>query len=228
MSQVGRKTTIILDEDMYRLILGYAIDNYGTVRAISRVINDIIRERFSSERKSQLDRQLDKLLPEVDMLYDEVNKLNRILSNFIDAINHIKMDVMSCKCQSVESIDKLLSQLSQFAKIGPIVDELRELVTAIHSIGQESVMIYRTHEKVNYIAGIIDRIKDVPAIMNNILMISHNTNRRTIKFEDVIVSIIDALSELVKSAIQDENARIQLLNKLAQAKSEALRSIEFD
>jgi len=138
------------------------------------------------------------------------------------------MDVMSCKCQSVESIDKLLSQLSQFAKIGPIVDELRELVTAIRSIGQKSVMIYRTHEKVNYIAGIIDRIKDVPAIMNNILMISHNTNRRTIKFEDVIVSIIDALSELVKSSIQDENARKQLLNKLAQAKSEALRSIEFD
>jgi len=30
MSQVGRKTTIILDEDMYRLILGYAVDT--TVR----------------------------------------------------------------------------------------------------------------------------------------------------------------------------------------------------
>jgi mannitol/fructose-specific phosphotransferase system IIA component len=227
MSQVGRKTTIILDEDMYRLILGYAIDNYGTVRAISRVINDIIRERFSSERKSQLDRQLDKLLPEVDRLYDEVNKLNRVLSNLIDAINHIKMDVMSCKCQSIESIDKLSSQLSQFAKIGSIVDELRELVTAIYSIGQESVMIYKTHEKANYIAGIIDRIKDMPTIMNNILMVSHNTNRRTIKFEDVTASIIDALSELVKSAIQDENTRKQLLNKLAQAKSEVLRTIEF-
>lgn len=228
MSQVGRKTTIILDEDMYRLILGYAIDNYGTVRAISRVINDIIRERFNSERKSQLDRLLDKLLPEVDRLYDEVNKLNRTLSNLIDTINYIKMDVMSCKCQSTESIDRLLNQLNQFAKIVPIVDELRELVTAIHGIGQESVMIYRTHEKVNYIAGIIDRIKDMPTIMNNILMISHNTNRRTIKFEDVTISIIDALSELAKSAIHDENARKQLLNKLAQAKSEALRSIEFD
>jgi hypothetical protein len=88
-------------------------------------------------------------------------------------------------------------------------------------------MIYRTHETVNYIAGIIDRIKDVPVIMNNILMISRNTNRRTIKFEDVTASIIDALSELIKSAIQDENARKQLLNKLAQAKSEVLRSIEF-
>jgi len=228
MSQVGRKTTIILDEDMYRLILGYAVDNYGTVRAISRVINDIIRERFSSERKSQLDRLLDKLLPEVDRLYDEVNRLNRTLSNLIDAINHIKMDVMSCKCQSIESIDKLSSQLKQFAEIGPIVDELRELVTAMRSIGQESVMIYRTHEKVNYISGIIDRIKDMPAIMNNILLISRNTNRRTIKFEDVTASIIDALSELVKSAIQDENTRRELLNKLAQAKSEALRSIEFD
>jgi uncharacterized protein YoxC len=227
MSQVGRKTTIILDEDMYRLILGYAVDNYGTVRAISRVINDIIRERFNSERKSQLYLLLDKILPEVDRLYDEVNKLNRTLSNLIDAINHIKMDVMSCKCQSIESIDKLSSQLNQFAKIGPVVDELRELVTAIRSIDQESVMIYRTHEKVDYIAGIIDRIKDMPAIMNNILMISHNTNRRTIKFEDVIASIIDALSELVKSSIQDESTRRQLLNKLAQAKSEALRSIEF-
>jgi len=228
MSQVGRKTTIILDEDMYRLILGYAVDNYGTVRAISRVINDIIRERFSSERKSQLDRLLDKLLPEVDRLYDEVNRLNRTLSNLIDAINHIKMDVMSCKCQSIESIDKLSSQLKQFAEIGQVVDELRELVTAMRSIGQESVMIYRTYEKVNYISDIIDRIKDMPAIMNNILLISRNTNRRTIKFEDVTASIIDALSELVKSAIQDESTRRQLLNKLAQAKSEALRSIEFD
>jgi hypothetical protein len=90
------------------------------------------------------------------------------------------------------------------------------------------VIIYRLHEKVNYISGIIDRIKDMPAIMNNVLLISHNANRRLIKFEDAAASIMDVMSELIKSMVPDENTRNRLLNKLAQAKSEALRSIEFD
>jgi predicted transposase YbfD/YdcC len=228
MSQVGRKTTIILDEDMYRLILGYAVDNYGTVRAISRVINDIIRERFNSERKSQLDRLLDKLSLDVDRLSDAVNKLNSVLFSYTSAINDIKIAAMSCRCSAVETIEKLSSQLNQIAEIAMVVNELRELINEIRNLSQDSVLIYRTHERVNYMAGIIDRIKNVPTIMDNVLKIAHNANRRLIKFEDTAASIMDVMSELIKSMVPDENTRNRLLNKLAQAKSEVLRSIELD
>jgi hypothetical protein len=228
MSQIGRKTTVILDDDVYKLVIGYAVDNYGTIRAISRVINDAVRNQFSSERQSKLAQLLDELSSDVDRLSDAVNKLNSVLLGYISAINDIKTAAMGCRCSAIEPIEKLSSQLNQIAEIATVVNELRELINAIRNLSQDSVLIYRTHDKVNYIAGIIDRIKDVSITMNNVLKIAHNANRRLIKFEDVAASIMDVMSELIKSTVPDENTRNRLLNKLDQTKSEVLRSIEFD
>jgi len=227
MSQIGRKTTVILDDDVYKLVIGYAVDNYGTIRAISRVINDIVRNQFSSARQSQLTQLLDKLSLDLDRLSDAVNKLNSALFSYTSVINDIKIAAMGCRCSAIEPIERLSSQLNQIAEITTVVSELRELINEIRNLSQDSVLIYRTHDRVNYMAGVIDRIKNMPTIMDNVLKIAHNANRRLIKFEDAAASIMDVMSELIKSMVPDENTRNRLLNKLAQAKSEVLRSIEF-
>lgn len=39
-----KRTTIILDDDVYERVVQESIRRYGTVRAISRVINELLRE----------------------------------------------------------------------------------------------------------------------------------------------------------------------------------------
>jgi len=44
-----KRTTIILEDDIYEMLVRESIRRYGTVRAISRVINDLLKERLRKE-----------------------------------------------------------------------------------------------------------------------------------------------------------------------------------
>ncbi len=41
-----RRTTIILDDDVYKMLVEESIRRYGTARAISKVLNEIVRKSF--------------------------------------------------------------------------------------------------------------------------------------------------------------------------------------
>lgn len=43
-----KRTTIILDDDIYKKLTRESIRRYGSVKAISKVLNDLLRESFSS------------------------------------------------------------------------------------------------------------------------------------------------------------------------------------
>ncbi|HEW94048.1 hypothetical protein DRN84_01645 [Candidatus Geothermarchaeota archaeon] len=44
---MSRRTTIILDDDVYKMLVKESIERYGTAKAISRVINELLREKLS-------------------------------------------------------------------------------------------------------------------------------------------------------------------------------------
>ncbi len=41
---MSRRTAVILDDDVYEILVKESIARYGTARAISRVLNELIRE----------------------------------------------------------------------------------------------------------------------------------------------------------------------------------------
>jgi predicted CopG family antitoxin len=43
-----KRTTLILDDDVYRKLVEESVKRYGTVRALSKVVNELLRERFSA------------------------------------------------------------------------------------------------------------------------------------------------------------------------------------
>jgi hypothetical protein len=46
-----KRTTLILDDDVYKFLVEESIKRYGTTRALSRVVNELIRERISRKRE---------------------------------------------------------------------------------------------------------------------------------------------------------------------------------
>jgi len=45
-----RRTTILLDEDVYELLVKESIKRYGTARALSKVLNELLREALTPRR----------------------------------------------------------------------------------------------------------------------------------------------------------------------------------
>ncbi len=43
-----RRITVTLDDDVYGRLVEESVKRYGTVRALSKVVNELLRERFSS------------------------------------------------------------------------------------------------------------------------------------------------------------------------------------
>ena len=43
-----KRTTLILDDDVYRKLVEESVKRYGTVRALSKVVNELLRERLPS------------------------------------------------------------------------------------------------------------------------------------------------------------------------------------
>lgn len=45
-----RRTTILLDESIYEKLVKESLTKYGTARAISKVINELLKRKFESNR----------------------------------------------------------------------------------------------------------------------------------------------------------------------------------
>ena len=46
-----KRTTVILDDDVYENLVRESIRRYGTTRAISKVLNEILRDSLSGRRE---------------------------------------------------------------------------------------------------------------------------------------------------------------------------------
>ena len=46
-----KRTTILLDDDVYEILVRESIKRYGTTRALSKVLNELVREALSSKRE---------------------------------------------------------------------------------------------------------------------------------------------------------------------------------
>ncbi len=72
-----RRTTVVLDDDVYEMLVRESIRRYGTARALSRVLNELLRERADSV-KELVQLVYSEKLVWVDQA--EVEKLRRELS----------------------------------------------------------------------------------------------------------------------------------------------------
>ncbi len=48
---MSRRTTVILDDDVYEMLVKESIRRYGTVKALSKVINDLLRKALRDRSK---------------------------------------------------------------------------------------------------------------------------------------------------------------------------------
>lgn len=46
---MSRRTSVVLDEDIYEKLVEESLRRYGTTRAISRVLNELLRESLKEE-----------------------------------------------------------------------------------------------------------------------------------------------------------------------------------
>ncbi|BES81850.1 hypothetical protein [Pyrodictium abyssi] len=46
-----RRTTVILEDDVYEKLVEESVKRYGTARAISRVLNELLREAFRARKE---------------------------------------------------------------------------------------------------------------------------------------------------------------------------------
>lgn len=46
-----RRTTILLDEDVYRRLIEESLKRHGTTKALSEVINEMLRRAFRDEKE---------------------------------------------------------------------------------------------------------------------------------------------------------------------------------
>jgi len=46
-----KRTTVILDDDVYEMLVRESIRRYGTARSLSKVLNELLRERSDSMRE---------------------------------------------------------------------------------------------------------------------------------------------------------------------------------
>ena len=72
-----KRTTVILDDDIYEKLVKESIRRYGTVRAISRVLNELLRDSPSGKQ------ELIKLIYSekiAEISVEELNELRRKLS----------------------------------------------------------------------------------------------------------------------------------------------------
>jgi len=46
-----RRTTVTLDDDVYEMLIRESIRRYGTAKALSKVLNELVRERLGAEKE---------------------------------------------------------------------------------------------------------------------------------------------------------------------------------
>jgi len=72
-----KRTTVMLDDDVYEMLVRESIRRYGTTRALSKVLNELLRERANSMRELVQLIYSEKLVW-IDQI--EIEKLRRELS----------------------------------------------------------------------------------------------------------------------------------------------------
>ena len=72
-----KRTTVVLDDDIYEMLVRESIRRYGTTRALSKVLNELLRERANSMRELMQLIYSEKL---VWIDQTEIEKLRRELS----------------------------------------------------------------------------------------------------------------------------------------------------
>ena len=72
-----RRTTVLLDEDVYELLVRESIKRYGTARALSKVLNELIREALASRHELLELIRSEKI---VNISEEEFNQFRRKLS----------------------------------------------------------------------------------------------------------------------------------------------------
>jgi len=78
---MSRRTTIILDDDVYKMLVKESIERYGTAKAISRVINELLREKLSG-REDLIQLLYSKKIAKVS--WDEFEEFRRKLSKRLE------------------------------------------------------------------------------------------------------------------------------------------------
>ncbi len=46
-----KRTTVILEEDIYEKLVKESLKRYGSTKALSKVLNELLRESFSGKKK---------------------------------------------------------------------------------------------------------------------------------------------------------------------------------
>lgn len=72
-----KRTTVILDDDVYEKLVRESIRRYGTTRAISRVLNELLRDSLSGEKELITLIYSEKL---AEVSNEEFNEFRRKLS----------------------------------------------------------------------------------------------------------------------------------------------------
>ncbi len=72
-----RRTTILLDEDVYELLVRESIRRYGTAKALSKVLNELVREALASRHELLELIRSEKI---VNISEEEFNQFRRKLS----------------------------------------------------------------------------------------------------------------------------------------------------
>ncbi len=69
------RTTITISEEAYKKLVELAIENYGHARAISKVIEDLLREKNRKTDVKDIIEKAKKINIKIDLKSDEIDKL---------------------------------------------------------------------------------------------------------------------------------------------------------
>ena len=72
-----KRTTVLLEDDVYEKLVKESIRRYGTTRALSKVLNELLRESLSAKHELLQLLYSEKL---VDVSQEEFEKFRRMLS----------------------------------------------------------------------------------------------------------------------------------------------------
>jgi len=76
-----KRTTVILEDDIYEKLIQESIRRYGTAKALSKVLNELLREKLNARHELLQLIYSDKL---VEISLEEFEKFRRELSKRLE------------------------------------------------------------------------------------------------------------------------------------------------
>ncbi len=77
-----KRTTILLDDDIYELLVREAVKRYGSVKALSRVINEILRKGLKGDEDELVQLIYSEKLVSIDER--EFEEFRRVMSRRLE------------------------------------------------------------------------------------------------------------------------------------------------